>query len=1168
MVYINNKEFRIYSLDTKTSIISRIASNLNTIPQFLYFTSGIPTLGGFQSSDNIIVENLFDIIKNSIDFNELYLEIKDKIQQQNLDINEIVKIFIIYNKNLEELEKSNDDDFKHLYLEHLIYELRKSFQGIFNIDIRIPDILKNKINIMQEYIKQINNNRESSSLKDSELLLFDKNPGIPYTDFELEKINFEMDLNIQEFTMLEIFNKIKLSDYIPFCSCYNFYKLRKGFVPPLQWNVQSDNMILKVLQKEKPKYEISDYTDVIIDKRDGMTKAILEYDIINNIPKEKLIERFINVISIDSINIENIKEKTINGVFYFPNQRLNKYVISDLIMNDEEFSSIMSINETSISQKLSIYIHFYTEDTGIIKVYLTEKIVNKKDNTIKDKLEFIENSHYVRVKINEANSLSDIQKFQDIFSKLFIVYNSKYQDIIDFYNIYMDIEEIEKKVEIVSKQADTKKTKKKKTLVDIDPELYPSNYTKFCGQPPTVIKDEDEAAEIERGKSVLTFPKDIGEGSAPRKYICEYKKYPYPGLRLNTLSNSDKFKYLPCCLETPQTDKPYYRNYYYGDEIPETVTEQHIITTYRFLNNKQNGELPQNIIKFFDSIESDKDYYYYRQGMLKSKNTFINCILTALDLLKEDTEIFLENVRKELSTYNLASSCKQEMYDYKVEDIINKINDNNEYFNPDFFIHLLEMKYDCNIFLFKRDAENPYGTLAIPRHIKGYFKTQRIFKKCIFIYEHNGIDSDNAKYPQCELIFRWNKKGQKDDLQYSFDYKHYVTQNAIELFNEYNKFYILDKQVTDIYFTEKINIISQVIDFYGKTRMININFDGIIITIFTSPLQPFNVPEEISFKVYKITEDLANQFISTVHLFNKKIHNNILSGTIGNINVSIPLIDSSIVSFDEHTSYINEYNKYKKLSRYIIQYFYWLYSTYLKENEIKDNYSDKENFHNFKTKYIEINENLNYGNMPIQLSFNNNIMTGNKLVLKSEETYNRLKYLLTVELIRNTNKILTFYDRQIIENYYMETSDFDSYQFQVILKGQESIQKFIESNLQDDIQYKLYDNILKESLAPYFFKNKHIEDTIFLAQNTFSIKKAIQIYLTWMNNKYNPLANTKDADEDYGFIFYSYKNSDIIKPYYIKGKEYSKFIRIIGFKIFKDEEDDIGHSYYTILLPL
>ena len=36
----------------------------------------------------------------------------------------------------------------------------------------------------------------------------------------------------------------------------------------------------------------------------------------------------------------------------------------------------MSIDETIIAQKLTTLIYFYTEETGNIKIYLTEKIVD------------------------------------------------------------------------------------------------------------------------------------------------------------------------------------------------------------------------------------------------------------------------------------------------------------------------------------------------------------------------------------------------------------------------------------------------------------------------------------------------------------------------------------------------------------------------------------------------------------------------------------------------------------------------------------------------------------------------------------------------------------------------------------------------------------------------
>ena len=129
--------------------------------------------------------------------------------------------------------------------------------------------------------------------------------------------------------------------------------------------------------------------------------------------------------------------------------------------------------------------------------------------------------------------------------------------------------------------------------------------------------------------------------------------------------------------------------------------------------------------------------------------------------------------------------------------------------------------------------------------------------------------------------------------------------------------------------------------------------------------------------------------------------------------------------------------------------------------------------------------------------------------------------------------------------------------------------KYIESTIQDDTKYKITNNIIKESRDPYFFKNKYIDNNVYLAQNTLSIEKAIQIYLTWKNDKYNPSFNTQDSDRKCGFILYKYKNSKLIKPYYVKGEDCEHIIKIIGFKIFLEEdEEDIGRTFYTVLLPL
>ena len=1177
MVFVNGKKIIIYNLDTEQTILERIAAKLNTLPQFLFFVNGIPILKEFHNEElQIEVEDILKLIKdNSV--NENFLEFYDTIKNKknkDLSIDEIVVAYISNNKTLNDLQDSVDTDYIKDYMFFYLDSIQKQLKTISNIDIDIKSIT---INCKNEIIKL--NNKIAENIKKAEDKLngfnsFENIKGIPYEPFELEKIIFEMILDIKDISLIELFNNLKLTDNVPFATCNDFYKIRKDFVPPLSWQLSSDSsIILKVMQKENLTYNIQDYADVIIEKdiENNNFKVLLNYSISNNISKEQIITRFLDIIEKDNNKlIKNIVEKQINGVFYFPNQKLNKYIMSDLIMNKNIFSEYLSIDESSISQKPTVFVHFYTPETDEITAFLTEKIVDKKDQNIKLKPHFIDNSYYIRVKISSVNNIKSINKFQDVMSKLFVKYNYFYPSVIDFYSKFIPLEEIEKKpVKKIKIKNVNKDTNLRNVLA---PEIFVSNYTRFCGEPPTLINDEDEETMIAQGKQVLTFPKDTSEGSIPRKYICEYKHYPYPGLRENTLNNSDKFKYLLCCFESDQTKKPEYRNYYFGEEILETESfTQHIITTNKLLNNGQIGHLPPNIKKFFDIIDEDKNYEYFRIGMVKSNNSFINCILFALNIVQDDNMI-----RSSLSTLELAASCRQEMFDFTSQDIINKINNLEEYFNPNFFIHMLEIKYKCNIFLFTRNEDNIDGILTIPRNIKGYFKSKNLFDKTIFIYEHKGIDSDITKYPSCELIFRWDKKGKKDDLQYIFNSNSYISKNALTIFNEYNDFYILKNRMfyIDFILPDTVKILSQTIDFYGKTRMLNVEYNENKISIFTTPIQPLDVIEESNYIIYKLNESNIESIVNIFNIQNPLNKNNeMLTGQIGNVKINIPLLRSNIKDFSQFDSVINNYNKYKKLSRYIAQYVFWIYSKYLKDT---NSIPSIDNFKDFVLKNIIINENFKYTNVGKNFSLDCSLFVDNKLVLKSNETLNRLLYSLKLEIMHNPQKIILYYNRKSIEHYYLDISDFDMYNFQFILKGNDSISKFIKSSLQDDIQYKIYDKILKESVAPYFFKNNLVDDKVYLAQNTTTITNAIKVYYNWVEKKYNPLFELDNILETkIGFLFFAYKNSLNIKSYFVNDEKSTSKIKIIGYKITKDDKDEDSieedfkeKNFYTVLLPL
>jgi hypothetical protein len=127
-------------------------------------------------------------------------------------------------------------------------------------------------------------------------------------------------------------------------------------------------------------------------------------------------------------------------------------------------------------------------------------------------------------------------------------------------------------------------------------------------------------------------------------------------------------------------------------------------------------------------------------------------------------------------------------------------------------------------------------------------------------------------------------------------------------------------------------------------------------------------------------------------------------------------------------------------------------------------------------------------------------------------------------------------------------SDLDINNFQVILKGENSVTKWI-----DDTTYKkdiIRDDIMMDTTEPYFFENKLISDNILLAQNSNSLKDAIYVSLKWYKDRYNPKKEFNDAKDIPDFFMYTYKNKYEIKKYYIDNKLKNDFgIQILGYKI-------------------
>ena len=902
-----------------------------------------------------------------------------------------------------------------------------------------------------------------------------------------------------------------------------------------------------------------------------------------NISRDEFIDRVFEVFRGVDMKIRNIFESKVVGVFYIPQVYLNKYVFSDLVMNDTLFSRLMNIDEhdKATKTKSGLYIHFHHPSTGNVTANISQKTVTKNDPFMKDKDKdfFPLDTVYIRIRVTHANNTKSMDIFKKMMGKLFTVYMDKFESIIKIYREFIPdfgMVEIEEKGDV----------KEEETLIDIAPDIFIKKYSRLCTKAPTVISEEEALDTIEKKKSVMKFPRDIPEdkkairfpmdGEDQNYYTCDHKTHKYVGLISNNLKNSDVYPYLPCCYKNNQTGKPSYKYYYEGIEpkVEEKKEYRDIIKTDKFLKYDQFGYLPNNIENLFSLADPDTKFTYVRKGVFgRHVNSFINVIMEAMDeetniinIINEEkeSEIFeiFTKVREDMSNKNTAPLCRQEMYDSTIKQIIAILKNRDTYLDPKLFIHLLEDRFDCNIYLFTRDE------MILPRHLQAYYKHKNR-SRCIYVYENLGSESDRGSYPQCELIVKYNTDtGRTQDL---FTYED--AKNVRDIYEMVRESYALNKRIKETIGipwrqTKVIEILSQGIDSYGKTRKINIKYKGDVISLLTDPIQPIKIRETRKKNIYNansIKTALKIAGLLEIKVYSQSLTKDVvkqINGVLGNVRVSIPVVDSEkslaipvsnkvdvYSRTDRSDLYL--YNRNKKLARYLVEYVFWVFSRYLHSRDIK-NITD-DGIADFARRKFRVIEDYKYGDVPKILSEKSTFFKNKKIVVTSLETLKRLIYVLRLSVVRNRDNILQYYKREVINNYYTDITDFDKYSSQVILYGENSVENWISEN---NISYKLYDRIVIGT-KPYFFKNILIDDEVYLAQNTRNMGKISDIASKWLNNGYN-VGIYADEGKEMSFPLYNYVSpSDITRV----SNNGNKKIKVLKYTI-----DDI--QFFTVLLKL
>lgn len=601
MTKLDELNINIYPLDTIEYIKRRIASVLNTVPKYIYFPDGTPSLSDISLSPNSIeFDNLLDTIKSYDNFDELYENIKDKLQQTSLNIvNDILIPFIIYNKTLIDI----DDNTRGFILLGIQTEIDS--MNIFEENPNITQIWENRRREQQKIEDEITKNRKISDEYTDIFSQFDNiRSDVKYTDFEIEKTVIEFVLSDNTKSITDIFNNIRLTKYIPYASVNNTFKLYRDFIPYEDWNMSFENIILLKLFKfdnEDIKHN-SDYLNAVITIENNTIKVITEIEKTKNVISVDVLQKRLQDIFVSDVVDLPYNETKVNGLFLVPKFELSTEVLLDLITNDVLYYSMMYVDESDkISKKKSgVYVYFNHPTIGKITANIIPKISEKGDNDLLNKdvvSDFKYGTQYVRVKITNAKSSNSVKEFQNILSKLLYLYREKYTQVKNYYSKFIPnfIKKLQRRSNVNVRAG---------KLKDIAPEVFIAGYPPKCTHQPNIIPDEDVETAIAQGKKVMKYPLVTTNGIIPRNYICNYEDAKYPALRDNPLSNNDRVKYLPCCYTKDHTNKEgsIFRHYYFGEPLSsddKSTSQQDMIVTNKFVKSNTYGVLPSNIETIF-----------------------------------------------------------------------------------------------------------------------------------------------------------------------------------------------------------------------------------------------------------------------------------------------------------------------------------------------------------------------------------------------------------------------------------------------------------------------------------------------------------------------------------------------------------------------------------------
>lgn len=620
------------------------------------------------------------------------------------------------------------------------------------------------------------------------------------------------------------------------------------------------------------------------------------------------------------ITVYGINETKISGNFFLYDLEINDLLLFDMILNNDLMNSYLFFKENTTShadkKQIKIYYKSYTgedEDETLSEGYIANpssvslslvqkyshggEIVSVNTSTGIKKYKLPANLPYVKAKITQGESKEIAIQFLKIFSRLMNFYKQEVLSLEQEFLKYIP------EFKTLDKKQDKKKSKrygsKIEMLKEAAPEVFVNGYARKCqiNQQPIIIQPNEIDAwrnktfnykGITRQRQIMSYPPD----KLKWNFVCPDDKSPFPGVKkTDDLSNRDIYPSVPCCYKDDQMSldsKSTYNEWYRGQIKKDTGPKEKLkIKTDKILpgTGDQYGFLPKSIYSLLSGFivknekneknekntENDEDLV--RMGVPRSVNSMLHSISIAVsdpEYLKlknmAEKEAYVINMRRVIAEQSFGNLMKQELYDFTEDEILEKLNEYNEFLDPRLFYRAIEEAYNLNIYVFSpNDKITKEPTIDVPRFKLFHSIAPKYEKYSVLLYLTQGSESDALEFPQCELIIKRNKRLNKNTSLFPPKINN-LLHDVLSSFNKtitwgLNKETETEDQITTI--TARSNIYSrlnyyyllnklpneQIIDGYGKTRAFNLNLnEKEKITVIVPSTQPENLP---SGKIYR-----------------------------------------------------------------------------------------------------------------------------------------------------------------------------------------------------------------------------------------------------------------------------------------------------------------------------